>query len=228
VIVAADYRASAGLRVSSQAYARAFHDVALVAPNNADPFATAPFVVGSGSARGMSIAMTYQASRYSVYTSYALQSVRLEYGSRTYVPEHGAAHALDAGLMVHPSRAVSLRLGASGRFGRHATPLSTPFEWESCNVADRGCEFAGSPRAMRDSLGATALPGYVRVDLGVRARWPLHLAGRITELGIFGTLTNIFARSNVLTVAPDPITGQRTPVTLRSRAPLVAGIDWAF
>ena len=176
----------------------------------------------------MSIGMTYLAGRYSVSTTYALQSVRLEYGTHAYVPEHGAAHAIDAGFMVQASRAVSVRLGASGRLGRHATPLSTPFEWESCNIVDRGCEFAGSPRTNRDSLGATALPGYVRVDLGIRARWPLHVAGRTTELGIFGTLTNIFARSNVLTVAPDPVSGRRTPVTLRSRAPLVAGLDWAF
>lgn len=229
MIVAAEYRAAGGgLRVSSQGYARAFHDVVLVAPVSADPFATLPFVVGSGTARGMSISLSYLASRYSVFTSYGLQSVRVAYGAHTYVPEHGASHAIDAGVMLQASRAVSLRLGASGRFGRHATPLSTPFEWESCNVADRGCEFAGSPRANRDSLGATVLPGYVRMDLGVRARWPLHLAGRTTELGVYGTLTNIFARSNVLTVAPDPVTGRRSPVTLRSRAPLVAGIDWAF
>jgi hypothetical protein len=130
--------------------------------------------------------------------------------------------------MIHPSRGLSVRLGASGRFGRHVTPLTTPFEWESCNVADQGCEFAGSPRTNRDSLGATTLPGYVRVDLGIRNQWQLRIAGRTTDVAVYGTLTNVFARTNALTVAPDPVSGARTPVTLRSRVPLVIGIDWTF
>jgi hypothetical protein len=108
------------------------------------------------------------------------------------------------------------------------TPLATPFEWESCNMTDRGCEFAGSPRLTPDSLGATRLPGYVRFDVGVRSRWHIRIAGRTTELAVFGTATNIFDRVNVLTVAPGPDPGSQTPVTLRSRAPLVVGVDWAF
>jgi hypothetical protein len=108
------------------------------------------------------------------------------------------------------------------------TPIATPFEWESCNMTDRGCEFAGSPRANPDSLGATRLPGYLRLDLGVRSRWRVRVAGRTTELAVFGTVTNILDRTNVLTFAPNPATGIRTPVTMRSRAPLVVGVDWAF
>lgn len=227
-IVAAEYRPAVTLQLTLQGYARAFHDIVLVAPTSSGPFASVPFVVGSGIARGMSLSMSRTARRYSAFATYGLQSVRLMDGAAGYVPEHAASHAIDAGLIVHATRTVSLRLGANGRFGRHATPLSTPFEWESCNAADRGCEFAGSPRADRDSLGATTLPGYIRVDLGVRTQWGLRVAGRPTVVAVFGTLTNIFARTNALTLAPDPVSGIRTPVTLRSRAPLVVGIDWAF
>jgi hypothetical protein len=228
VIVAAAYRPAAGLRLSAQGYARAFHDVVLVAPNSQDPFATGSLDIGSGIARGVSIDLSHTTARYTVFAVYGRQSVRFAYGTRSYVPEYGASDAADAGVMIHPSRALSLRLGASGRFGRHVTPLTTPFEWESCNVADRGCEFAGSPRTNRDSLGATTLPGYVRVDLGIRNAWQLRIAGRTTDFAVFGTLTNVFARSNALTMAPDPVSGVRTPVTLRSRAPLVIGLDWTF
>jgi Carboxypeptidase regulatory-like domain len=228
VIVAAAYRPAAGFRLSAQGYTRVFHDVVLVAPNSQDPFATAPLAIGSGIARGVSVDASHTTDRYTVFAVYGRQSVRFVYGANSYVPEYGATDAVDAGVMIHPSRALSLRLGASGRFGRRVTPLTTPFEWESCNVADRGCEFAGSPRTARDSLGATTLPGYVRVDLGIRNEWQLRIAGRTTDFGVFGTLTNVFARTNALTLAPDPLSGVRTPVTLRSRAPLVIGVDWAF
>jgi carboxypeptidase family protein len=227
-IVAAEYRPAAGLRVGAQGYMRNFRDVVLVAPGAADPFATQGFTVGSGRAQGFAIDLAATRARYDVLASYGWQRVRFTYGPTSYVPDYGATHALDAGVMVHPSHVISFRIGASGRFGRRVTPLATPFEWESCNMTDRGCEFGGSPRPNPDSLGATRLPGYFRLDLGVRSRWHIRIAGRTTELSLFGTVTNIFDRANVLTVAPGPAPGSHTPVTMRSRAPLVVGVDWAF
>jgi len=227
-LIAAEYRPAAGLRFGAQGYVRNFRDVVLVAPGAADPFATQGFTVGSGRAQGFALDLAATHARYGVLASYGWQRVRFTSGSTSYVPDYGATHALDAGVMVHPSHVFSFRIGASGRFGRRVTPLATPFEWESCNMTDRGCEFAGSPRATSDSLSATRLPGYVRLDLGVRSRWPIRIAGRTTELALFGTVTNIFNRANVLTVAPDPATGNLLPVTMRSRAPLVVGVDWAF
>jgi len=227
-IVAAEYRPAAGLRVGAQGYMRNFHEVVLVAPGAADPFATRGFTVGSGRAQGFAIDLAATRARYDVLASYGWQRVRFTYGPTSYVPDYGATHVLDAGVMVHPSHVISFRIGASGRFGRRVTPLATPFEWESCNMTDRGCEFGGSPRPDPDSLGATRLPGYFRLDLGVRSRWHIRIAGRTTELSLFGTVTNIFDRANVLTVAPGPAPGSHTPVTMRSRAPLVVGVDWAF
>lgn len=227
-IVAAEYRPEAGLRLAMQGYIRAFRDLVLVAPGSTDPFATGSFVVGSGSARGFAVEVDKREEHYSLVASYARQHVRFNYGRLSYVPDYAATHAIDAGIIVHPSHTLSLRLGASGRFGRRVTSLTTPFEWESCNVADRGCEFVGTPRANTDSLGATRLPGYLRLDFGVRTRWHVRLAGRTTEMALFGTLTNIFGRANVLTTAPDPNVGTRVPITMRPRTPLVVGVDWTF
>jgi len=227
-ILAAQYEPIAGLRVAAQGYLRSLHDVVLVAPHSVDPFATGQFAIGSGVARGFAVDLARATSRYTAFASYGRQFVRYRALSQRYVPDFGATDLVDAGLMVNASQTVSLRAGMSGRFGRRITPLATPFEWESCNVADRGCEFAGSPRTTGDSLGASAVPGYVRFDIGIRSRWRLRIAGRTTELAVFGTLTNVFARTNMLTLAPDPVTGARAPVTLRSRVPLVIGVDWSF
>ncbi|HKA60705.1 MAG TPA: TonB-dependent receptor [Gemmatimonadales bacterium] len=227
-IVAADYQPTSRVRITAQGYRRSFRNLALVAPGTADPFATGAITVGTGEAKGLALELTATGDHVAALASYGRQQVRLRYGQSAYVPNYGVAHAVDAGVMLHPTHAFSVRVGASGRFGRHATPLATPFEWESCNMADRGCEFVGSPRAMTDSLGATRLPAYVRVDVGVRNRWHMRVAGRTSELAVYGTLTNIFARSNVLIMAPDQASGSRTAVTMRSRAPLVLGVDWSF
>ena len=102
------------------------------------------------------------------------------------------------------------------------------FEWESCNLLDQGCEFAGSPTQDARNPGGTRLPDYLRLDIGVRKHWHLGIAGRDVELGLFGTLTNLFGRRNVLAVATDPSTGARSLVEMRPFAPLVVGLDWRF
>jgi hypothetical protein len=68
----------------------------------------------------------------------------------------------------------------------------------------------------------------VRVDLGARKHWHLGLGGRDASVALFGTLTNVFGRSNVLTELIDPLTGERTSVDMRPFSPLVIGIDWSF
>jgi hypothetical protein len=103
-----------------------------------------------------------------------------------------------------------------------------PFEWEACNLLDRGCEFAGSPTIERDALGGAALPLYLRVDLGARRHWHARVAGRDAGLALFGTVTNLFGRRNVLTYATDPDTGARTEIEMLPIAPLVVGVDLWF
>ena len=226
-IVAAEYRPGPGVRAAVQLYARDFEGLALAAPHGAGPFATG-FVVGSGSARGGALELGVNGARFGALASYGLQHVRLEYGDSSYVPEHGALHALDAGVTYFPSATWSLRFGGSGLWGRRATAVSGPFEWESCNLIDRGCEFAGTPQRRSEPLGATALPAYLRLDVGVRKHWHFKLAGRDGLVAVYGTVTNVFGHTNVLTVAADPGTGARTPIGMRPRAPLVFGIDWRF
>jgi len=228
-IVTAQYRPTDRFSVSAEGYLRALHDVVLVAPQTGEPFATGPVIVGSGVARGFAIDASATSTRYTVVASYGQQHVRLSTGTRQYVPEHGVTHSIDAGINVRTGASWSLRLGASARFGRHTSPLDTPFEWEPCNVTDRGCEFVGSPRSNPDSVGTTVLPAYARMDVGIRKEWQLRVAGRATRAALFGTLTNIFGHRNLLTFAPaDPATGRRRGVAMRPFAPLVIGIDWTF
>jgi hypothetical protein len=227
-IVAAEYRPTAGIRLAAQAYARDFDGLVLVAPRDADPFATSGFVVGAGGAHGLALEIGANGARYGIVASYGLQRVRLAFGDTSYTPDHGATHAIDAGVIVYPSATFSVRLGGSGVLGRRTTAVGGPFEWEACNLLDRGCEFAGSPRDRPEPLGATSLPAYFRVDLGLRKHWHLRIAGRDGQVAVFGTVTNVFGRRNLLTVAADPVTGGRSGVEMRPRAPLVVGIDWRF
>jgi hypothetical protein len=227
-LVALDLRPTAGVRVRVQAFAQRFEGLALVAPRDAGPFATTGVTVGRGAARGIALEAAASGARYAVVATYGLQDVRLTFGDSTYVPGHGARHTLDAGVIAFPSPSAAIRLGASAAFGRRGTAVTGPFEWEACNLLDQGCEFAGSPGRRVEPLGATALPAYVRLDLGLRKHWHVRVAGRDGQVAVFGTVTNILGRRNVLTAVVDPATATRRTVAMRPFAPLVVGLDWRF
>ncbi|MFN0149704.1 MAG: carboxypeptidase regulatory-like domain-containing protein [bacterium] len=227
-IIALDHRMTAGMRVGVQAYARDFDALALVAPLDSDPFTASGYVSGTGVARGATLEFAANDAHYAILASYAYQDLRLTYADTTYVPAHGARHSIEGGIIVFPSSTSDIRLGFESALGRRGTAGLGFIEWEACNLLDQGCEFVGGGTERAEPLGATRLPGYFRMDLSVRKHWHVHAAGRDAQLGVFGTVTNLFNRQNVLTVAINPDTGERTRVEMRPRSPLVVGIDWRF
>ncbi|HEX3233447.1 MAG TPA: TonB-dependent receptor [Gemmatimonadales bacterium] len=226
-VLALDYRPRAGIRLGVQAYLSEYAGLVLVAPRTAEPFATSGFATGSGIARGFSIDAVQAGTRYGLLASYGWQRIRLEHADSSYTPEYGTSHLFELGAVIFPSATSSIRLAATGAIGRSATGIAGAFEWESCNLLDRGCEFGGSPRST-GALGHSRLPAYVRLDLSVRKHWHVNLGGRDVMLAVFGAVSNLLGRTNVLAFATDPATGQSAPVEMRPFGPLVAGLDWRF
>ena len=226
-VLAADYRPHGNLRLGFQAYVSRYRDLLLAAPGTTEPFATEGFTTGSSTVPGMSLDAALSGTRYGLLASYAWQRVRLAYGGSSYTPSYGTTQVLEFGAIVFPSATSSIRLGFTSAFGRRATGVSGNFEWEACNLLDRGCEFGGSPQAA-GSLGGTRLPAYARLDLGVRQHWHFQLGGKDVMLAGYATLTNLLGRTNLLTYVSDPATGRRTAIEMRPRAPLVVGLDWRF
>ena len=227
-VLALDYRPAPGVKLGAQAYARRKTGLLLVAPSDGEPFTTGSFTVGSGASEGLSVDAAVTSSRFGVVASYALQRVRLGYNGSSYIPDLAATHQLQGGVTFLPTHSLSLRVGGTALFGRRTTTIASGFEWEACNLTDRGCEFAGSPYYGGESLGAVKLPAYFRADFSARQRWSFMMGGRQVEMAVFGTFTNLFGRTNVLTYARDPATGRPVAVEMRPRSPLVLGLDWRF
>jgi len=227
-VLALDYHPAPGVKLGAQAYARRETGLLLVAPSNGEPFTTGSFTVGSGASQGLSVDAAVTSSRFGVVASYALQRVRLSYNGASYIPDLAATHQLQGGVTFLPTHSLSLRVGGTALFGRRTTTIGSGFEWEACNLTDRGCEFAGSPYYGGESLGAVQLPAYLRADFSARQRWSFVMGGRQVEMAVFGTFTNLFGRTNVLTYARDPATRRPVAVAMRPRSPLVLGLDWRF
>lgn len=226
-VLAAEYRPAVGWRFGAQVSLSDYSGLLLVAPRTSEPFATTGFTTGAGTAGGFSLEATLSRPRYGLLASYGWQRVRLQYADSSYTPTYGASHIIEVGATVFPWTGSSIRLGATGVIGRSATAVNGDFEWEACNLLDRGCQFGGSPHGT-GPLGGTRLPAYLRLDLSLRREWHLSHSGRDVTVALFGTVTNILGRRNVLTIATNPVTGRRTSIEMRPFAPLVAGIDWRF
>jgi hypothetical protein len=227
-VLAASIRPRASLEFGAQAYARRSSGLLLIAPGEAEPFATSAPTVGSGASYGLSADAALRAKRGAVVLSYGFHRARLEYAHGSYVPENAARHTVEGGFIVFPSASTSVRLGATATLGRRATAIANGFEWESTNLLDQGTEFGGSPHYSGDGIGGAALPAYYRLDLGARKEWRLGMRGREGTLALFVTGTNLLARKNYLTYARNPSTGEIFGVEMRPLAPLVVGLDWAF
>jgi hypothetical protein len=227
-VIAADYRRGAGLRLGIQAYARRMKGLVLVAPREGGPFATNGFDTGVGTAQGISVEAALSGTHIGILADYGFERLRLADRGSSYVPGRGVQHRFEGGVIVFPTATASIRLGAVAELGRRGTPVSGDFEWEACNLADQGCEFVGSPEQGGGQLGTASLPTYLRVDLSVRKQWHLGTGGRDGAIALFGTVTNLLSRRNVLTYTRDSSTGRLVEIEMRPRAPLVAGLDWRF
>ena len=56
----------------------------------------------------------------------------------------------------------------------------------------------------------------------------MDVGGRNVELAVFGAMTNILNRRNVLAHGTHPVTGERLEIEMRPQAPLVVGLDWRY
>jgi hypothetical protein len=227
-VVALDYRLSTGVRLGVQAYQRNSDGLLLVAPREGQPFATGGFAVGSGASRGVAVDAAMKAPRYDLVARYGLQDVRLEHGNADYVPDYGARHLLEGGVTLLPTATTTIRVNGTAALRRRTTIVTGGLEWEACNLLDQGCEFGGSPQYDGEGLGATPLPAYFRVDLGARKHWNVEVGGHNGTIALFGTITNLTGRGNVLTYARNPSTGELVEIEMRPLAPLVVGVDWQF
>jgi hypothetical protein len=226
-VIGADYRPVPSLHLGVQAYISRSDKLLLVAPRTTEPFTTAGYAVGSSTTPGFSLDASLSESRFGLVARYGWQRVRMSYADSSYTPLHGTGHLMELGAIWFPSTTASIRLAVTGASGRRATAVSGAFEWEACNLLDRGCEFGGSPQTS-GTLGGTRLPSYLRLDLSLRKHWHLRLGRRDLTLGVFGTMSNLLGRSNILAWATDPATGRDIAIEMRPRAPLVAGLDWRF
>jgi hypothetical protein len=176
---------------------------------------------------GGAVGASVSATRYAAIASFGVEQVELRVGDTEWVPGYAAGRTARVGAIAFPTASLSIRVGWTGQYGRRGTDTVGFLEWESCNLLDMGCEFAGSPQEL-GMLGGRELPPYHRLDLSVRKHWHFPLGNLDSQIEAYATASNLLGRSNVLVFAVDPSTGDGVPIEMRPRAPLTLGMGWRF
>jgi len=210
-----------------EGYARSAEGLAVVDPEDGRPFAADAGRRGSGEVRGGSLGASVSRARYAAIASLSVERVELRVGDEEWVPGWAARRTARVGAIAFPTPSLSVRLAWIGRFGQRGTDTVGFLEWESCNLLDLGCEFAGSPVDLGE-LGARELPPYHRLDVSLRKHWHIQVGRRDARVEAYATASNLLGRSNVLTYAILPQTADPVPLEMRPRAPLTLGLGWSF
>jgi hypothetical protein len=171
--------------------------------------------------------MSVSAARYAATASLGVERVELRVGDEEWTPGYASSRSARVGAIAFLTPTLSIRAGWIGQFGRRGSDAIGLLEWESCNLLDLGCEFAGSPEELGE-LGARKLPAYHRLDVSVRKHWHFVVGGREASLEAYATASNLLGRSNVLGFVVDPSNGEGAPIEMRPRAPLTLGLGWTF
>ena len=217
----------AGVRLDLEAYARSLQDLAIVDPEDGRPFADDQGRRGEGSVVGGAVGASLSSARYAVLASFGIEEAEIEVAGAEWVPGYAAGMTARVGAIAFPTASLSVRIGWVGQFDRRGTDTIGFLEWESCNLLDMGCEFAGSPEEL-GVLGGRELSPYHRLDLSVRKHWHFQVGKRDAQIEAYVAASNLLGRSNVLTFLVDPDTGEGVPLEMRPRAPLTLGMGWRF
>ncbi|MGD2071569.1 MAG: TonB-dependent receptor, partial [Gemmatimonadota bacterium] len=188
--------------VRTDAYWKRLEDVPL-APREPDP-ATAPiylgpedFGVGDGRVRGLELGVRGGVGGWDVAASYRLQKEERRAGDLTWTPRSDRTHRLTlAGRRRWGEGSVNVAL--SWTSGQPFTPVSALVPGVAGYDADGRALPEDFDLPLLGPHNSARLPGYLRLDVGVRGRWRWSVAGRDIEVEPYLSVMNVLNRKNVL------------------------------
>ena len=220
-------RPADGMRVLVDLYARRMRGLALVGPTTAEPAAVGAVVRGDGRAEGLQGSVEVAGDAWRGIATYHLGRARRSTPEGGYAPLFQRTHWGMAGGSWRATRRITFRSALRVGSGAPTSAVGPDFSWEANDPVLGNGDLAGTPLRVDDALNGLTLPSYVRLDVGARATWSVHVLGRASTVATFLTVENLLDRANLLTWARDPGTGTVLPIPIR-RLGLNAGVRIEF
>jgi hypothetical protein len=212
-------------RLRVDAYTRRMRGLTLVAPSTAEPFATDRFDVGDGEAWGAGVSAERRLDRLTLQGSYALGTVTRRAGDGRYHPAFAPGQSASVAVAARLGARTTVRSALWAALGRHTTLLGDPLGWDTREPFSGTQELSGTPAHAAGPLDAATLPGFLRLDVGVRRTLAVW-RGRGTLTGR-ASVNDVLGRENVVgyALAPDAVTLRGLGMM---RPSLLLGLDWGY
>ena len=204
----------------------------LSVPGIPDDPLTAPVLVAAPGrdatmrTRGLEATLGMTAGRFGAQVGYNLGWSRVELDSVAFVPRYHRRHTLDAGLTAGfgTDGLLSARLVAAS--GQPSTPV--------VGVHFPVVPFPGAWGAPHEAVvlgrhNSARLPGYLRLDAGVRGAAGIRAFGRDVTLRPFLQVINLLSVGNVMWAEPQVI-NSRPRFDFAPQLPILPtiGVEWRF
>ncbi len=228
---------SPGLSFRVEAYEKRFRSVPVtpIPENPLDRGLVVPeeFREGTGLARGVELLAQYSRAGRGLTASYTLARAEREVDGFRYTPRFDRRHTLDLnGYAPLSSRGqFSVRLVMAS--GQPYTPITGVLKRYAFDP-DEGT-FLGQDRlvAVMGEHNSARLPGYARLDLGLRREYRRRWFGRATTVTPYLQVLNVLNTRNVLFAIPDGFDEGTDRGMMLSYAPQLPvfptfGLEWRF
>lgn len=227
---------TASTRVRIDAYGKRLDGLLLPPRSALHP--TSPVLIadslrtGRGTAKGVETAVQHKIRGAEFMLAYALTAARMDADTMRYTPRYVRRHTLDATAM--------LPLGKEGRFttrvalasGQPYTPVINQlpgyrYDPEKQTLTETG---TGHGPFVMGRYNSETLPGYVRVDLGVRKSFTRNWWGRSITFSPYLQVLNLLNSANVVATIPDDPGWGDGSLAYVPQLPVIPsfGVEWRF
>jgi hypothetical protein len=163
--------------------------------------------------------------------AYSLNDVKMDVGGVRYTPRFERRHTLDAVALLPWGRRgeVSSRLAlATGQPYTPATGFGMPLRYDPTTGAF--VQYGSGGSVLLGEHNSGRLPGYFRLDVGLRRSYEPRIFGRHTTVTPFLQILNVLNTPNVLAGVPQVYGDAGPQVEYAPQLPILPtiGFEWKF
>ncbi len=224
--VGVEHRLRNGLTVTLDSYLRRWNGVALPAGTTGGLFVGDSLLIGRGHASGVVLGAAYAGHALAAHASVSLARSVRAYGGQEYHAGIERPWTVAGGFDYRLGRRMAAQFSLTTGAGEPSSVTTTGVEWLPDHLPTLTGELSGTPVNQAGPVNLERLPGYTRVDMGVRRNWPVGLAGLHGALSTTLRIRNLLNTPNGIGLASQ--TGGSLRIVRGAPRTVTLELGWIF
>lgn len=224
--VGLEHRLGNRFTLTMDSYLRRWNGVALPAGTTGGLFVGDSLVIGRGHASGVVVAAAYAGHVLAAHAAVSLARSVREYGGQAYHAGIERPWTVAGGFDYRFGTRTTAQLSLTTGAGEPSSVTATGVEWLPDHLPTLTGELSGTPVNQAGPVNMERLPGYTRVDLGIRRNWLVGLAGLHGALSTTMRIQNLLNTPNGIGLASQ--TGGSLRIVRGAPRTVTLELGWIF